>query len=365
MQTPERITVGTARKATHKPDREALSLRSEPAKKNYSAQRCCNSFLKTTFQSTVPSFLIKDYGAGTFNIITQENYDFLRDSYFRYAELLNVKVDHTPGKTLNESINHLYYDMQTILSDNIGLNIEMYDSRLHFTLWKCHRWGTCKLYYFPVKFLTRINNGLRRIAISFLNKFMHANRIGSILDCDEHDCIMECVLMDYDTNEADKEIIRDRKRIESYQSGAIHKLLRRVESKSYHNDIHTALHGYKPVNAWELKFIDAMLDGMEFLEPKKPIMHYAYDPYYDDDPDICPVDLHRQICIVYEEDDIVTRTLIDFINSDYQESYEIIPVTTMKLTPKTESLFKISDEYPERFFQWSDKFINIISNLES
>ena len=78
-----------------------------------------------------------------------------------------------------------------------------------------------------------------------------------------------------------------------------------------------------------------------------------------------PVDLHRQIDIVYEEDDIVTRTLIDFINSDYQESYEIIPVTTMKLTPKTESLFKISDEYPERFFQWSDKFIDIISNFES
>ena len=33
MQTPERITVGTARKAAHKPDREALSLRSEPAKR--------------------------------------------------------------------------------------------------------------------------------------------------------------------------------------------------------------------------------------------------------------------------------------------------------------------------------------------
>ncbi len=66
--------------------------------KNYSAQRCCNSFLKTTFQSTVPSFIIKDYGEDTFNIITQENYDFLRDSYFRYAELLNVKVDHTPAR---------------------------------------------------------------------------------------------------------------------------------------------------------------------------------------------------------------------------------------------------------------------------
>ena len=277
MQTPERITVGTARKAAHKPDRETLSLRSNPAKKNYSAQRCCNSFLKTTFPSTVPSFIIKDYEEGTFNIITQENYDFLRDSYFRYAELLNVKADHTPGKTLNESINQLYYDMQTILSDNIGLNIEMYDSRLHFTLWKCHRWGTCELYYFPVKFLTRINNELRRIAISFLNKFMRANCICSILDCDEHECMMEYILMDYDPNEEDKVIIRDKKRIESYKTGAIHRLLRRIEKKSYHDDIHNALHSYKPVNEWESKFIGAMLDGMEFLNPKKQIMNYSYD----------------------------------------------------------------------------------------
>lgn len=171
--------------------------------------------------------------------------------------------------------------------------------------------------------------------------------------------------MDYDPNEADKEILRDRKRIESYQTGAIHKLLRRVEKKSYHKDIRTALHGYKPVNEWESKLIDSMLGGMEFLNPKKPIMDYDYDPYFEEDPDIRPVRLNRQICIVYEDDDIVTRTLIDCINSDYRKSYEIIPVTTMKLTPDTESLFKISDEYPERFFQWSDKFINIIRNFES
>ncbi len=365
MQTPERITVGTARKAAHKSDREALSLRSEPAKKNYSAQRCCNSFLKTTFQSTVPSFIIKDYGEDTFNIITQENYDFLRDSYLRYAELLKVKPEHCPGKTLSESINQLFYDMQTIISDKIGLNLELYNGILHFTLWKNHRWGNCELYYFPVKFLNRINAELRRIAISFLHKFMHANGIGSILDCDEHECIMEYILSDYDPDDADKDVARDRKRIESYQTGEIWRLLRRIEKKSYHDDIQTALHDYKPVNAWELKLIDAMLDGMEFLDPKKPIMRYAYDPYHEDDPDIRPVALDRQICIVYEGNDIVTRTLIDFINSDYQESYEITPVTTMTLNPHTESLFKISDEYPERFFKWSDKFIDIISNFES
>lgn len=365
MQTPERITVGTARKAAHKPDREALSLRSEPAKKNYSAQRCCNSFLRTTIPSSVPAFIIKDWGCDTFNIITQENYDFLRDSYLRYTELLKVKPEHIPGKTLSESINQLYYDMQTILNDRVGLNIEQENGRLYFNLWKHHRWGHCELYYFPVRFLTHVNAELRRISISFLHKFMHANGIGSILDCDEHECIMECVLSDYDTDGADKDAVRDRKRIASYQTGTIFRLLRRIEKKSYHDDIHAALRGYKPVNTWESRLIDAMLDGMEFLNPEKPIMHYAYDPYYEDEPDIRPVSLERQICIVYEDDDIVTRTLIDFINSDYQESYEIVPMTTMMLTPEIESLFKISDEYPEHFFQWSDRFISIIRNFES
>ena len=37
-------------------------------------------------------------------------------------------------------------------------------------------------------------------------------------------------------------------------------------------------------------------------------------------------------------------------------------ITTMALSPETDSLFKMEDDYPERFFKWSDKFINHISN---
>lgn len=364
MHTPERIPDRTAHKADTKPHRTADSLRGKPVNKNYSAQRCCNSFLKTTFQSTIPSFIIKDCGYGTCNIITQENYEFLRDSYSRYAGLLNVKTAHTPGRTLNESISQLYYDMETILPDNIGVNFELYGGRLHFTLWKCHQWGNCRLYYFPVKFLNKINTDLRRISISFLHQLMHANRFGSIMDCDEHECIIECVHADYSSEDEGGEYIRNRRRIEAYQTGFIHKLMKRIERKSYHDNLYDALCGYNATGKPESDLVTAMLDGLDFLNPVKPIMHYAYDPFYEEEPDIRPIDLERQICLVYDDDDIVTNTLVDFINSDYQESYELIPVSTLKLTPQTESLFRVTDDYPERFFRWADKFIDVIKSIE-
>ena len=91
-------------------------------------------------------------------------------------------------------------------------------------------------------------------------------------------------------------------------------------------------------------------------------MEYSYDPFREDEPDIYPVSLERQICLVYDNDDIVTETIIDFINSDMQQSYEIVPMATLALTPRTESLFKVTDDYPERFFKWADKFIYIINS---
>ena len=51
-------------------------------------------------------------------------------------------------------------------------------------------------------------------------------------------------------------------------------------------------------------------------------------------------------------------------NSESQETYDLIPVTTMEISPDTDSLFKMEDDYPERFFRWADKLINHISNKE-
>ncbi|MCM1108011.1 MAG: hypothetical protein NC388_03015 [Clostridium sp.] len=363
MQTPERITDRAARAPHHKGGGTARSSRSIPGQKAHSTQRCCNAFLKSTFGSTVPPFIIKDSGTGSVNIITQENYNFLRDSYLRYAGLLNVKAEHNPSGSLNECITQLYYDMSTILPKKTGVNIEMDDGRLCFTLWKYHRWGSLSLYFFPVSFLMRINVELRRIAISFLHRFMHANHICAITDCDENADVLDCVLSDYEPDNADKGIWKERRRIGAYQSGYIRRLFDRIDRRCYHGDIREALDGYMPADNREKALIDAMRDGLQFLNPARPIMDYGYDPFHEEERDFHPIRLERQICMVYDTDDIVVNTLISFLNGDYEESYEILPVSTVNLSPETETVFRIEDDYPERFFQWADRFIHTLDNI--
>lgn len=102
-----------------------------------------------------------------------------------------------------------------------------------------------------------------------------------------------------------------------------------------------------------------MKEGLDFLSPEHGIMEYSYDPFYEEEPECLPMYLHQQIRVVYDSNDMVTDYLVDYYNSYSRETYDIIPATTLALSPETEKLFCM-DDYPERFLQWADKFINII-----
>ena len=54
--------------------------------------------MNTVFSNCVPGFLVKDYEGKPFNILTEDNYEYLLGSYLRYAELTGVKARHVlPG----------------------------------------------------------------------------------------------------------------------------------------------------------------------------------------------------------------------------------------------------------------------------
>lgn len=361
MQTLERIPDGTACKVHHTGNRAGIPLRNRKEKKDCGAQRCRNRFLSTVFSGTVPGFLIKDHAGGTFNILTDGNYRFLLGSYTRYAELMGAEARHVPGRTVGESIGRLVYDMETLLKDNAGVNIEQDGQRLYFNLWKHHQWGEYTLYYFPVKFVEELSPALRRIAISFINGMADANGIATVLDGDD----MEAVLDWLETADRDgpEDDVRSRlATVRSYRNGKAAKLLRRVESTSYYRNLPAAMRRYTPQDRWEADLLGLMTEGLQFLRPEKPIMHYCYDPYFEEDPDYRPMELDRQIRITYDIHDIVTGGLVDQYNSDRQETYDLVPVTTMAISPETDSLFRMDDNYPERFFRWADRFINHISD---
>ena len=88
MHPLEKISTGTTREAGHQPDGTEYPAWSGQDGKNYGSERGCNSFLNVSFAPIAPQSVTReDHDGISHNLITQENYEFLRDSYFRYAGL--------------------------------------------------------------------------------------------------------------------------------------------------------------------------------------------------------------------------------------------------------------------------------------
>lgn len=359
MCTIGRTSVGTARKAHHRPDRTECTTRCEQDRTDYGSKRGRNSFLNTALAPIAQKSIVVDsYGSNGINVITQENYEFLRDSFFNYALLLKQEAVHTPGKSIGASIGNLYDEMDKLVGEGMNVNIEQDNGRLYFNLWKCHKWGELTLYYFPMKFVESLNSTLRRISITFIHKLMRANGISTILDEEDTDYIFMWLKED-DSQEEEEETVKRLELVRSYEKGKIGRLLKHVEKKSYYKDLPKALEKYTPQNDFERSIVGAMKKGLPFLNPEHGIMQYGYDAFYEEEPDFQPMRLDQQIRVVYDCDDMVSEYLVDYYNNNSQETYDIIPITTCALSPETDRLF-IMDDYPERFFKWADEFINIV-----
>lgn len=359
MCTIGRTSAGTAGNAHHRADTTGCTARGEQGRTDCGSKRGRNSFLSTPLTPIAQGNLVVDtYDGDGINVITRENYEFLRDSFFKYALLLKKEATHTPGNSIGESIAKLYNEMDELVGDGMNVNIEQKNGRLYFNLWKCHNWGELTLYYFPVKFLESLNPTLRRISITFIHNLMRANGISTILDEDDTDYVL-MLLQEDDPQEDEDETGKRFILVRSYGKGKIGRLLKRVENKSYYKDLPKALEKYAPQNDFERSIVEVMKKGLPFLNPQHGIMQYGYDAFYEEEPEYQPMRLEQQIRVVYDTNDIVSEYLVDYYNSSRQETYDIIPITTCALSPETDSLF-IMDDYPERFFKWADEFINII-----
>lgn len=260
------------------------------------------------------------------NLITRENYEYLRDSFFRYASLMKKEAVHAPGLTMAEGITRLHDEMSDLVGNDMNVNIEQDGERLIFRLWKCHRWGELTLYYFPVKFVENLGPELRRISVTFIHNLMQANGIDTILDEDDTEYALTWLAEENDDEQDDRK--KRLKLLHSYEKGRIHSLLRRVERKSYYKDLPKAIGRYKPANGYEQSLLSAMKEGLEFLSPERGIMEYGYDPFYEEEPDYLPMYLNRQIRVVYDCNDPVTDNLVDYYNSYSRETYDRSPPVT-------------------------------------
>jgi hypothetical protein len=134
-----------------------------------------------------------------------------------------------------------------------------------------------------------------------------------------------------------------------------------IRNKCYYKNLSAVLPGYVPNNEFEQQLIDIFKEGLQFIGKDKPsIMHYGYDPLYNDEErDYHPVEMDRMIQVVYDNNDFVSEWMMEMVNSELRESYDISPVTQLTISPETTKLFSM-DQYPDNFFKWFDKICTLI-----
>lgn len=335
----------------------ATALRHESATTHYSPRRGCNAFLKTPIPAIAPQCVT--ISNSNINLVTQENYEYLRDSYYRYACLLNEIPRHDPGQSYGAGIANLYDEMQQLVKD-ASVNIEAVGERLQFVLWKPNEWGEYNLYWFPAAFIERLRPRFRRLAITFLHELMKSQRFRSITEWDEIDYIYEWMQDSLSEDYSQQERHEIQGLVASYKSGRIHRLLQRIERRSYYKNLPRALRKYTPADAVEQSLLKLMTEGLQFIGKDKPsVMDFAYDPHFEESPDFYPIRLDQQIGLAYTLQDMLSEEMVAFLNSSMQESYEIVPMTVLYLTPETDRLFTPND-YSTRFCLWADRFITFI-----
>lgn len=296
------------------------------------------------------------------NLVTRENYEYLRDSYYRYACLLNETPLHDPGESYGAGIANLYDEMQQLVKD-ASVNMEASGERLQFVLWKPNEWGKYNLYWFPVKFVEQLCPRFRRLAITFLHELMKSQRLWPITEWDEINWIYEWMQESLDEESSRRGQREIQGLIASYKSGQIHRLLQRIEHRSYYKNLPRALRKHIPADAVEQSLLELMIEGLQFIGEDKPaIMDFAYDPFFEESPDFLPIRLDQQIGMVYTIQDMLSEQMEAFLNSSMQESYEIVPMTVLYLTPETDCLFAPND-YSTQFCLWADRFITFIRQL--
>jgi hypothetical protein len=343
----------------HKPDPARRIQRREQKKTDYGAQRCRNSFLKTTFPPIAPQVVTRNWNDEEYNYITEENYTYLLKSAMKYASLLGVQLIHNSGNSIGEGISNIYDELDNIIGE-INLNIETSGDKLEFVLWKYHLWGDYPFYWLPVKFTESLNPKLRKIAISFIHKFMHSNGMIMTNEAFDVEWILEWAKDSISECDPD-DIVRNAKLIKSYESGKVYRLMDRIDTKCYYKNLESTLNRYKPNNEFEELLIEIFKEGLAFIGKDKPsIMSYGYDPLDDEDRDYHPVDMERMIRIVYDLDDFVTEWMMDWANNELREAYDISPATQFSISPDTMELFSM-DQYPDNFFKWFDKICTLIS----
>lgn len=363
MQTALRITnvgIGT-------PDYPRSRIRrrqpgDKPAeKKKTAAHGKHHGFLTEKIRPFTPDYhIIMDEDTGeTLNLTTLENFDYLHRSALRYTQLMGINLPFRKKKGDSPRMNivKLFKTLENILPEYI--NLEIVDGRLHFCIYRFHKWPDYRLFWIPIDFTEKLPCGLRKITLEFIRRFVQHHGLQDITDTYYYDMSVEYLEYygNFDENAGPEKIKSYESLAKSYQKGKIHRVLKRMKGKSFCSDLEKRIEEYHTEKKNEQKLMNLIKEGLTLITPNSPcIMWYYYDWAHEESPEFHPTGLEVLVMLTYSTNDLLCEEMIAYINSDCQESYAITPVTNLYLTPESDRLFCM-DDYPEKLADWLDRFI--------
>lgn len=323
-------------------------------KKNTRTARHCNSFLTDTIADIPPQSVICPCEA--VELVTAGNYRYLLDSAANYADILGVSLEHKPGKSTGANIRNLYHDFTRILPPHHSLNIDSSNGRLMFVIYVGHEWNDSKLYWLPINFISGLGGKFRKIAVSFVRRFMESNGLSGFYALYDTDMTLE-YLTEQEAEELDNSGLDQL--IASYRQGPIRQLFAEIGNAKT-SGLQDQLERYKPGNDREALLRQLLIEGLDFVGGCS-IMHYNYDEQDDRNGEANPIELDRTVRVVYDLEDIVTENLIEYLNNEIEYTYCLSPKSWLTLSPATVHQLE-PDDYPERLADWIDRFVQVICN---
>ena len=367
MQTAIRISQGKSG-GTHYPLGQPVrhpKRNSGTKKEDTAATGKRHDFLTDKIPPLSPDFWHKDrYDGSPVNLTTPENFNYLYQSALNYAGLMGIKLPfrYRKGGSPRLKITELYKAMDESVPECI--NLEEKEGRLHFCLFRHHDWPEPALFWIPIDFTEWLPVPLRNIVREFIRQFVRHHGVCNVSEAFCYDFAIE-ELEDWENRDSDaspKEIRANRRLADSYQSGKRAKALKRMSGKPFCNSLEEAARNYRTKKGKEQKLLELIREGMALITPESPnLTNYLYDWAYEEERDFYPVGMESQVMLVYSTRDTLAECMEGFMNSDYQETYALTPVTYRFLTPETDCLFQMGD-YPERLSKWLARFTKHIAD---
>lgn len=289
------------------------------------------------------------------NIYSEENYDYLYRSAKKYLKLLGKEIEIAPD---GYDFTKLFRYFDSMLPGYQECELCRQNDTIYFHVIE-NRAGW-ELYYVPCGIIDRVDAELSEMLLDFFCLLHHTQGLTHL----KEDPVYQLFISDTKHYALKEE--KERKDLaDEYEKGHIGQILDKMAKVPVVSirKLKNRIKKYNPCPQ-EAGIIALMLEGLELFGKKEKIIDFGFFPFESDDYYNCyyPVEVHRTLMIVYEEDPLY-KFIAEWINEEANEqSAEIFSGGNLLITPKTRKPLKVNP-YVNDFFNWLKRFENELHDM--